>query len=99
MDANQMVAQERDEGEVKAVVERKLRLLAPAVIRFASDGKVWINTANEGEGSASWWPSKDQWRDEPDEGADIRVAVPNGLTNVSNGRFMRKVDLGDGYTR
>ena len=61
-------------------------------------GKHWINTANEGEGSASWWPSKDQWRDEP-EGADIRVAVPNGLTNVSNGRFMGKTDLGDGYTR
>jgi aminopeptidase N len=67
--------------------------------RTTPDGKHWINTANEGEGSASWWPSKDQWRDEPDEGADIRIAVPNGLTNVSNGRFMGKKDLGDGYTR
>ncbi|MFM8533921.1 MAG: M1 family metallopeptidase [Acidimicrobiia bacterium] len=67
--------------------------------RTTPDGKHWINTANEGEGSASWWPSKDQWRDEPDEGADIRVAVPNGLTNVSNGRFMGKTDLKDGYTR
>ena len=69
-------------------------------LAFRTDpaGKHWINTANEGEGSASWWPSKDQWRDEP-EGADIRVAVPNGLTNVSNGRFMGKTDLGDGYTR
>ena len=66
--------------------------------RTTPDGKQWINTANEGEGSASWWPSKDQWRDEP-EGADIRVAVPNGLINVSNGRFMGKTDLGDGYTR
>jgi aminopeptidase N len=66
--------------------------------RTTPDGKHWINTANEGEGSASWWPSKDQWRDEP-EGADIRVAVPNGLINVSNGRFMGKTDLGDGYTR
>ncbi|MDP2321364.1 MAG: M1 family metallopeptidase [Acidobacteriota bacterium] len=61
-------------------------------------GRHWINTANEGEGSSVWWPSKDQWRDEP-EGADIRVAVPNGLTNVSNGRFMGRTDLGDGYTR
>jgi aminopeptidase N len=69
-------------------------------LAFRTDptGKHWINTANEGEGSSSWWPSKDQWRDEP-EGADIRVAVPNGLTNVSNGRFMGKTDLGDGYTR
>ncbi len=61
-------------------------------------GRHWVNTANEGEGSSVWWPSKDQWRDEP-EGADIRVAVPNALTNVSNGKFMGKTDLGDGYTR
>jgi aminopeptidase N len=61
-------------------------------------GRHWVNTANEGEGSSVWWPSKDQWRDEPD-GADIRVAVPNGLMDVSNGRFMGKTDLGDGFTR
>lgn len=62
-------------------------------------GRQWINTANEGEGSSVWWPSKDQWRDEPDEGMDIRVAVPNGLMDVSNGKFMGQADLGDGYTR
>ena len=62
-------------------------------------GRHWINTANEGEGSSVWWPSKDQWRDEPDEGIDIRVAVPNGLMDVSNGLFVGKTDLGDGYTR
>jgi aminopeptidase N len=61
-------------------------------------GRHWINTANEGEGSSVWWPSKDQWRDEP-EGTDLRVAVPNGLMDVSNGRFIGKTDLGDGYTR
>ena len=61
-------------------------------------GRHWINTANEGEGSSVWWPSKDQWRDEP-EGMEIRVAVPNGLMDVSNGKFMGKTDLGDGYTR
>jgi aminopeptidase N len=63
------------------------------------EGRHWINTANEGEGSSVWWPGKDQWRDEPDEGMEIRVAVPNGLTDVSNGRFLGKTDLGDGYTR
>lgn len=62
-------------------------------------GKPWITTASEGEGSSVWWPSKDQWRDEPDEGIDIRVAVPNGLTDVSNGAFLGKTDLGDGYSR
>jgi len=70
-------------------------------LAFRTDpaGRHWVNTANEGEGSSVWWPSKDQWRDEPDEGMDIRVAVPNGLMNVSNGRFMGKTDVGDGYTR
>jgi aminopeptidase N len=29
----------------------------------------------------------------------ISVAVPNGLTDVSNGKFLGKTDLGDGYTR
>ena len=61
-------------------------------------GTPWVFTACEGEGSSIWWPSKDQWRDEP-EGMDISVAVPNGLTNVSNGRFVAKTDLGDGFTR
>ncbi|HEX4912561.1 MAG TPA: M1 family metallopeptidase [Vicinamibacterales bacterium] len=61
-------------------------------------GGDWINTANEGVGSSVWWPSKDQWRDEP-EGMDIRVSVPNPLVNVSNGRFIGKTDLGDGYTK
>jgi aminopeptidase N len=63
------------------------------------DGNHWINTACEGEGSSIWWPSKDQWRDEPDEGMVLRVAIPNNLMDVSNGRFQGKTDLGDGYTR
>jgi aminopeptidase N len=61
-------------------------------------GRHWINSANEGVGSSVWWPGKDQWRDEP-QGMDIRIAVPNDLVNVSNGRFIAKTDLGDGYTK
>ncbi|HEY0872043.1 MAG TPA: M1 family metallopeptidase [Vicinamibacterales bacterium] len=61
-------------------------------------GKHWINTANEGEGSSIWWPSKDQWRDEP-AGMRLSVSVPNDLVDVSNGKFLGKTDLGDGYTR
>ena len=69
-------------------------------IAFRKDpaGKHWINTACEGEGSSIWWPSKDQWRDEP-ENMKISVAIPNDLVDVSNGRFLGKSDLGDGYTR
>jgi len=61
-------------------------------------GRTWINTACEGEGAAVWWPNKDQWRDEV-EGMEIHVAIPNDLVDVSNGKFMGKTDLGDGYTR
>src|SRR5277367_2149787 len=62
-------------------------------------GHPWINTACEETGASVWWPNKDQWRDEPQEGMDISVAVPNNLMDVSNGKFVGKKDLGDGYTR
>jgi aminopeptidase N len=61
-------------------------------------GRVWINTACEETGASMWWPNKDQWRDEA-ESMEISVAIPNDLVDVSNGRFMGKTDLGDGYTR
>jgi aminopeptidase N len=61
-------------------------------------GRPWITTACEDEGASTWWPNKDQWRDEPDQ-MRISVAVPNGLMDVSNGTFLGKTDLGDGYTR
>ncbi len=61
-------------------------------------GRDWINTACEGTGASIWWPNKDQWQDEV-QSMDISVAVPNGLMDVSNGKFAGKTDLGDGYTR
>jgi dipeptidyl aminopeptidase/acylaminoacyl peptidase len=69
-------------------------------IAFRKDpsGNPWINTACEGEGSSIWWPSKDQWRDEV-ENMRLSVSIPNGLVDASNGRFIGKTDLGDGYTR
>ena len=69
-------------------------------IAFRKDpaGHPWINTACEGIGASVWWPNKDQWRDEV-ENMRISVAIPNGLVDVSNGKFLGKTDLGDGYTR
>jgi aminopeptidase N len=61
-------------------------------------GRPWIYTACEDIGASVWWPNKDQWRDEV-ENMQISVAIPNGLVDVSNGKFMGKTDLGDGYTR
>ena len=62
------------------------------------DGKPWIFTSCEDEGASLWWPNKDQWRDEV-ESMEISIAIPNDLVDVSNGRFVSKTDLGDGYTR
>jgi aminopeptidase N len=61
-------------------------------------GRPWIYTACEDIGASDWWPNKDQWRDEV-ENMQISVAIPNGLVDVSNGKFLGKTDLGDGYTR
>src|SRR5262245_40801248 len=69
-------------------------------ISFRKDpaGQHWITTACGGIGASIWWPNKDQQRDEV-ENMRLRVAVPSNLTDVSNGRFAGKTDLGDGYTR
>jgi aminopeptidase N len=61
-------------------------------------GHAWIYTACEGIGASIWWPNKDQWRDEV-KNMQISVSIPNGLVDVSNGRFKGRTDLGDGYTR
>jgi aminopeptidase N len=61
-------------------------------------GRSWTFTACEGEGASIWWPNKDQWKDEV-ESMKISIAIPNGLVDVSNGKFIGKTDLGDGYTR
>lgn len=68
---------------------------------FSEDekGKPWIAVAVQGTGASLWYPVKDHQTDEPDRGATIKVAVPNGLMNVSNGRYKGKTDLKNGYTR
>ena len=66
--------------------------------RTDSVGRPWINTACEGEGASIWWPNKDQWKDEV-ESMDISVSIPNDLVDVSNGKFVGKTDIADGYSR
>ncbi|SNB05774.1 putative M1 family metalloprotease [Flavobacterium psychrophilum] len=68
---------------------------------FTNDkqGKTWIGVACQGFGASCWYPVKDSQSDEPNLGATIKVAVPNGLMNVSNGRLLGSEDLKNGYTR
>lgn len=62
-------------------------------------GKPWVGVAVQGTGASLWYPVKDHQSDEPDRGASIKVAVPNGLMDVSNGKFIGSTDLKNGYTR
>ncbi len=62
------------------------------------EGNHWIAVAVQGTGASLWYPNKDHQSDEPEE-VLIEAAVPNGLMNISNGRFAGKKDLGDGFTR
>jgi aminopeptidase N len=51
-------------------------------------GEWFIATACQGLGASAWWPCKDHMYDEPDSMA-ISVTVPEGLTDVSNGKLRR----------
>ena len=62
-------------------------------------GKPWVAVSCQGTGASLWYPVKDSQSDEPDNGATIKVAVPNGLMNVSNGRLMGSENLKNGFTR
>lgn len=62
------------------------------------DGNPWIAVAVQGTGASLWYPNKDHQSDEPEE-VLVEAAVPTGLMNVSNGRFVGKKDLGEGYTQ
>ncbi len=61
------------------------------------EGNPWVGVAVQGTGASLWYPNKDHQSDEPEE-AQLDIAVPNGLMDVSNGRFLGKIDLGNGYT-
>ncbi|MEZ4957771.1 MAG: M1 family peptidase, partial [Saprospiraceae bacterium] len=57
----------------------------------------WVGVACEGDGASLWWPNKDHLSDEPDS-MSIRVAVPDGLTCVSNGNLRETKPFYPGYT-
>lgn len=62
-------------------------------------GKDWIAVAVQGTGASSWFPCKDSQTDEPNFGATIKVAVPDELMCVSNGRFLGSEKLENNFTR
>jgi arylsulfatase A-like enzyme len=62
-------------------------------------GKHFIATSCQGIGASIWWPCKDHGYDEPDDGMQIRITVPEDLTAVSNGRLTKADHDVDGKTK
>ncbi|KQR57192.1 M1 family metallopeptidase [Brevundimonas sp. Leaf168] len=63
----------------------------------AASGEPWIATAVQGEGCDIFWPCIDSPHGEPGR-VDLHITVPSALSAPSNGRFLGKVDHGDGWT-
>jgi aminopeptidase N len=51
-----------------------------------ANGKTWMSVACQGLGASAWYPCKDIQSDEPDQGASIKMIVPEGTKLISNGR-------------
>lgn len=62
------------------------------------EGTDWIETVTQGSGASLWWPCKDHLSDKPDS-MHLRVAVPKGLTDISNGVLRKKSELSNGQTQ
>lgn len=63
-----------------------------------NSGNPWVGVSCQGTGASLWWPCKDHQSDEPNEML-IRVTVPQGLSEISNGRLKRTTTLPDGWTK
>jgi aminopeptidase N len=83
----------------KPIIARRAPWDGGFVFTKDKQGKPWVGVACQGTGASLWYPVKDSQSDEPDNGATIKVAVPNGLMDVSNGKLIGSEDLKNGYTR
>ncbi len=59
-------------------------------------GQPWVGVTGEADGGDDWWPCKDHPSDEPDDGMEIALTVPEGLVGLSNGRPLGNVVNADG---
>lgn len=61
-------------------------------------GNPWVSVACQGLGASVWYPCKDHQSDEPQEGATLRIIVPDSLQGIGNGRLRGTWPNGDGTT-
>jgi len=59
------------------------------------NGNAWAGLACEGMGASCWLPCKDHLNDEPDEGMEMRLIVPEKLVGVSNGKLIAQKSMPD----
>lgn len=58
------------------------------VFKKDRQGNDFVGVAVQGDGASLWFPNKDHLSDEPDNGADIKITIPEHLVGVSNGRLV-----------
>jgi len=63
------------------------------------NGIDFIASSNQGIGASIWWPNKDHGYDEPENGIDIHITVPEHLTDVSNGRLINTIHNKEAKTK
>jgi len=56
-------------------------------------GNPWMTVACQGLGASVWYPCKDYQADEPDQGAILRMIVPDTLMAVGNGRLVEETAM------
>ncbi|MBK9148155.1 MAG: M1 family metallopeptidase [Flavobacteriales bacterium] len=59
-------------------------------------GNPWMSVACQGLGASVWYPCKDHQSDEPEQGANLRIIVPDSLQAIGNGGLRSTVRNGDG---
>jgi aminopeptidase N len=62
-------------------------------------GNDFIASSNQGIGASIWWPNKDHSYDEPENGIDMHIIVPEHLTDVSNGRIINTIHNKEAKTK
>ena len=63
-----------------------------------AQGRPWMSVACQGLGASVWYPCKDHQSDEPDNGAELQITVPDTLVAVGNGRLVNKKSFKEGTT-
>jgi len=93
-------AGERHSVQISYGGKPKIALKPPWIDGFVwsetPSGAPWIGVTGQGDGGDNWWPCKDHPSDEPDEGFDILLTVPDDLVALSNGGKISEKDNGDG---